>query len=279
MNKDNLLKTLSAMSKLWDGDGGVKVRAGEGTVVAYGRRVTAHLMMQPDVARVLFGQNIAHTQGFLPRCLIAWPESLRGTRLYRHVDVSTTTEYREYVARMEAILHHEPPKHENPIYGLEPRHLFLSDDAKDLYVGFHDDVERRNGPGGSLAPIYGWASKAAEHALRIAGVLALLDDINISRISLSHVQAGVILAEFYMGEYLRIVGEAQTDPVVDEAEKVLEFIRAEGGEVNATALLQRGPRCIRTADRMKEVMTMLERYNHVVSTSRNRRCFSWKLAG
>jgi len=64
---------------------------------------------------------------------------------------------------------------------LEPRVLELSPDARELVASFSDAVEQAQGAGGSLTHITGTASKVAEQACRIAGVLTLWQDINAVR--------------------------------------------------------------------------------------------------
>ncbi len=59
MNPDNLLKTAAGMSGLWDGKPVDRVRGGDGATKLYGRRVSCHLMVQPeDLAVDAFKLNI-----------------------------------------------------------------------------------------------------------------------------------------------------------------------------------------------------------------------------
>ena len=52
-----------------------RARAGDGTVTHYGKRLAAHLMVQPVAAAKLLGDPIANGQGFLARFLITKPTS------------------------------------------------------------------------------------------------------------------------------------------------------------------------------------------------------------
>jgi len=73
MNSDNAVSTLAGLSKLWDGKPLDRVRAGDGATKLYGRRLSFHMMVQPAVVELLMGNPMAQDQGFLSRCLIAYP--------------------------------------------------------------------------------------------------------------------------------------------------------------------------------------------------------------
>ena len=83
MNRDNLLKTLAGLSSLWDGKEISWMRAGDGDMLLYGRRLSLHLMMQEVVLSQLISNPIFDLQGFLPRCLIAFPQSMAGESILR----------------------------------------------------------------------------------------------------------------------------------------------------------------------------------------------------
>ncbi len=80
LNSDNALKTMARWCKLWDGSPFDRVRAGDGSGYLYGRRMALHQLAQPEVMQTLLGDRMANGQGFLARCLTAWPESTIGSR-------------------------------------------------------------------------------------------------------------------------------------------------------------------------------------------------------
>jgi hypothetical protein len=69
MNQENQLKTASGLSKLWDGSALTRTRSGDGNFVLYGRRLSVHLMVQPEVSNILFGNRLL-TRWPAPRKLI-----------------------------------------------------------------------------------------------------------------------------------------------------------------------------------------------------------------
>lgn len=83
MNSDNRLKTMAGLSRLWNGEPVDRTRAGDGAATFRGRRLAAHLMVQPVAARPLMADPEASGQGFLARFLLTEPPSHIGTRLRR----------------------------------------------------------------------------------------------------------------------------------------------------------------------------------------------------
>ena len=104
MNAENRLKTIAGLSKLWGGDPLNRVRAGDGASSLYGRRLAAHLMVQPVPARPLLADPIANGQGFLARFLIAEPVSAIGTRLADTVGHRASPSIANFSERLAQIL-------------------------------------------------------------------------------------------------------------------------------------------------------------------------------
>ena len=68
MNQDNKLKTAAALSDLWDKGLVKRLRAGDGALILPGRRVSLHLMAQPDVDGALVGGASLQADEFLAIC-------------------------------------------------------------------------------------------------------------------------------------------------------------------------------------------------------------------
>src|SRR5215470_20343234 len=69
MADDAKLRTAAGLSALWDGAPIKRVRALDGFTVLPGRRVAMHLMTQPDVAAIWFGDRLLVEQGLMSRVL------------------------------------------------------------------------------------------------------------------------------------------------------------------------------------------------------------------
>lgn len=271
MNNDNLLKTAAGMSGLWDGKPISRVRAGDGAALLSGRRVSCHLMAQPDVSRLMLSNAVLLEQGLLSRCLVTWPASTAGTRLYREVDLSQSPELKAYNRRMFELLRMPLPMREGARNELNPRQLALDQDAKRLWITFHDAVETKLADGGELAAIKGLANKAPEHAARLAGALAVFDTPTCQSIGLQSMKAGIKLVTHYIQEAQRLFGSGVADQQMVEAEKLLKWLRQRKdskGQPDRYASLveiyQRGPNGIRTAKAARALMTVLENHGYVM---------------
>lgn len=73
MSDDNKLRTATGLSSAWDGEPIRRVRAGDGASILPGRRLSVHLMVQPDVASILLNDRLLTNQGLLSRMLITAP--------------------------------------------------------------------------------------------------------------------------------------------------------------------------------------------------------------
>ena len=145
-----------------------RVRAGDGAALLPGRRVSFHIMAQPEVAQLMLSNTLLLEQGLLSRCLVTWPESTVGSGLYRETDLSASPEIRQYSARLLDILETPLPLVEGKQNELNPRPWPLEQDAKRAWIAFHDAVERHLAKGGTLEAIKGLGNKAPEFGVQTA---------------------------------------------------------------------------------------------------------------
>ncbi|MEX5578275.1 YfjI family protein [Pseudophaeobacter sp. A-200-2] len=278
MNRDNAQKTLTAFSKLWDGAAIKRTRAGDGTSTLRDRRLSMHLMVQPVIAQGLVSDPLAVGQGFLPRMLLCEPASNIGKRRVHIGQKAPEAEswQKQAIARWEqrikgaldAVMPAWGDHAKTQGQNLKPNRLRLSGDARLALGEFAQKVEHAQAPGGPLADVTGAASKIAEQACRIAGVLTLVDDLNARMVAPETMHDAIIIAGFYMAEALRLTGAA----VISQKEQETEALRkwmleswpetAERNGMDREYLTPRdvvtyGPNCLRSAAKVKEVMSEL----------------------
>lgn len=259
MMKETRLRTITTLSKLWDGRPLDRVRAGDGASVLYDRRLALHLMMQPLVASELFSDPIYTDQGFLSRVLCAWPESTAGHRRYRQADPSADPALQRYWNTLTGLLDRPCPLRPETRNELQPRCIPLSATAKAIWIQYADAIEGHLADGGPLETVRGFASKAAEHAARIAGVLALIQDVNASEIGAVDVESAIALMDYYLTEVLRIQAAGIADPDLQLAATCLRWLQSTGTTAIYPALLyQYGPAPIRDSETAKRVIAILE---------------------
>jgi hypothetical protein len=246
MNRDNRVKSAAGLSKLWDYGEFDRVRASDGAEKFFGRRLAMHLMMQPVVADTVLGDEQLTGQGFLARCLLAWPWSTIGRREYCEVDPFVDDAVIRYERRVTELLQLPLPLRAGTRNELEPRALPLSPAAKQRWITIHNAIEKRMQDGKDFASIRPWASKAPAQVLRIAGVLSVFANPDVAAIDVDAVDRAATLLLFALGEAVRVVGTCSVPVEIRHAELLRDWCYAQGIRLlNSKAALQFGPAAIR----------------------------------
>lgn len=260
MSKEAVARTAGTLCKLWDNGTLDRVRSLDGATKLYGRRLALHLLAQPVIAERALSDDVLAGQGFLARCLLAWPESTAGTRSYRAESLRDDAALARMAYRLGE-LHRQPlPLAEGERQELRPRALHLDAAAKAVWVQLHDAVEAGMGPGGQFATVKPWASKTPEQALRIAGVLALLESDAVQTITADTMARAAELALWHLHEAVRLAGTAEVSPEVRDAEALLKWCHETGRTLlYSTDALHKGPARIRERETFARAMGELER--------------------
>ncbi len=167
---------------------GVAVGSGVGVAVegascSRTAAMTPVTAVTPDAAAILMHDPVLKDQGLLGRMLPTAPDSASGTRMWKEPPASADAAIRRYGARLLSILEAPLPMAEGKRNELAPRRLVLSAGARAAWIAFADHVEAQLGDAGGLAAIRPLANKLAEHAARIAGVLAIVNDLDAAEIT------------------------------------------------------------------------------------------------
>ncbi|TSB04574.1 YfjI family protein [Sphingorhabdus contaminans] len=260
MSKDNAQKTLAALNNLWMAKPIKRTRSGDGSITLYGRRLSLHLMIQPVIADGLLADPLADGSGFLPRCLICKPPSNIGKRLHHNArELGAAAKHFEF--RMRSILARKLPM-DPETRALEPRTLLLAADARALLIDYSDEIEIAQAKGGIYEPIRGHASKSAEQAARIAGVLTLWHDIAATQVNGSFMADAIKLARFYLSEAARLANIATVSQETQIAEKLREWLCDSWpqNEVSMRDIQQRGPNVTRSSKplRLNAIATLID---------------------
>jgi hypothetical protein len=257
MKSENRQSTLAALNDAWGGQAIKRTLAGEGSMTLYGRRLSVHLMVQPGVARTFMADPMAGDTGFLARFLIAEPTSTIGTRLSSQAR-SNPEAVADFGERLTEVLRTALPV--NPETGaLEPRPLHLTPDARELLIRFNDAVEKEMGRGKSLHRVTGAASKCAEQACRIAGVLTLWKDLHAPHVDMEAMKDAINLAQFYLSEAQRLSDAATVSAEIEQAEMLRRWLFEvfEHQEVTVRDIVQFGPNPLREAPKAKAALSLL----------------------
>jgi hypothetical protein len=146
------------------------------------------------------------------------------------------------------------------------RMLSLSEEALVTCIEFHDKLEPELVRGGWAADISGFASKAPEHACRLAAIMTLFEDREVDTISGDVMEAACKMVKYYLSQhrYLCIAATNETD--VAHAQTLLDWLRKNlvAGQAFATdRILQFGPVHARRAKALDRMLGLLKEYGWV----------------
>jgi hypothetical protein len=273
LSDESRLRTAAWLSALWDGLLIRRIRATDGVTALNGRRLAMHLLIQPDASSGFLKNPTLRDQGLLSRFLVAEPDTLAGTRVHRNTRFDDEATIGTYCQRLQSILEASWPQADR-IRGLEPKVLYISNDAERLWIDFHDEVELRCGPDGAYRGVRDFAAKAAEHAARIAGVLAVIESLGAATIDTAPMANGITLVRWYLNESLRLQNVCRADQALVRAQALLDWLSARDPEVGTSFrdVMRLGPTPIRfkaEAERALKVLTD-HRWIEVEGTARNK---------
>jgi hypothetical protein len=264
MNSENRQKTLAALNDLWMGNPIRRTRSGDGHSTLFGRRLAVHLMVQPGVARGFMADPMAADMGFLPRFLICEPHSTIGTRLHGNMRRDDGALDR-FGVRLRDILETTMPM-DPDTRELQPRTLPLSDGARALLIRYADAVEAAQAPGGNLHRLPGYASKSAEQAARIAGVLTMWGDLNAPEVTSADMGNGIDLAQFHLSEAVRLADAATVSVEIDRTEALRKWM-LDGWtepEIMVRDVVRLGPNPLRESPKARAALALLEQHGWIV---------------
>ena len=194
----------------------------------------------------LLGDDMLDGLGMLARMLVVAPHSTAGTRMFQDLGEAAELPLAAYDERLRMLLE-KPPRlglHTDDV--LDPEPLNCSPTARTLWIAFHDHAESNIGDGGVWRPIRAFGAKAAEHAGRLAAVLAAY--AGEGEVSDEMMANGIALARHYAAEMIRLKGSANITPELRQAQMLLAWWR-EKDEPSAhlAEVYQRGPASLRNA--------------------------------
>lgn len=246
LRADKRSSGLAFYLKAWGGESLDSLRGGEGLTVLLGRRIAVHVLVQPVLLRELLGDPLAQGQGLLARCLIAQPETLAGHRPYRDVNPHDNPAVVIYNAAIKKLLHTTPifwPGGDG--YELKPRDLHLSEEARLLWIAFYNEIESQQATTKELDAARPFASKAAEHAARIAGIITMVATPEAITIPASAMDGAILVITFYLTEHLRLTGAGKQERQEGNLRQLLQWMQAQGATVPKKDVLQKTPRHLR----------------------------------
>jgi len=145
---------------------------------------------------------------------------------------------------------------------LEPRIITLDGDAKQAWIQAYEAIEAESGKGREFESIEGFAGKASNHIIRLAGIMALFDDITCLTIARPYIENAIILMEYYLNERLRLTKMAEPNFELEQAKTLLKWVQDKGLKVvTLPDIYQLGPNRIRNKNQAQTSVRILENHH------------------
>jgi hypothetical protein len=267
MNKDNLGRFAGNLASLYSGEPLTRTRVA-GHIHAEDRRTSTLLFAQPVVSLGFLSSPIVMDQGLGNRFLFSWPESMQGRRLHCDVELEDDPAFQQLAARLVEIAA-MPWDIDPETGGVSTRTVRMSAGAKVEWVMLYNAIEEELSPGGDFASHAGYAGRFSEQVMRIAALLALLDDPLVEEIPEETMRRAITLGDFYLDSALDIFKKAPANQDELQANALLDWMRNKSLELDLPAIPVRmiykdGPRSARPSKRTKELLATLEARGDVV---------------
>lgn len=181
------------------------------------------LMLQPNLYQETFANAELRGRGLLARFLTCTPKSMAGKRDKRS---TATLDAVNYVAYEKAMAHFLNLQQDSE---KEPPVLTWEQDAKERMLDYMQTIENSMGKGQPMEDCKDYANKASAVAMRIAGILHLLqtwEQEEIPPISKETTEKAIKVHRFFFAEKLKEIREFETREAKLE-EKLLERIKKE----------------------------------------------------
>jgi putative DNA primase/helicase len=265
MSGDSAMRNMSLINVLWDG-GSITIdrRTGECYRVQ-DVRLSMGLAIQADTIRKFFenSKGLARGSGFLARFLIAWPTSTQGTRLFKEPP-KAWPKLTVFNDRITQLLERIPTL--NDAGGITPITLDFSDEAKQAWIDFHNEVEIELRLGGEMADAKDVASKAADNVARLAALFYLFEWHSEGDIKKEHLDAAIEIVAWHLYEAKRFFNQIATPEYLGNAIKLDAYIlrncrNFKANTIQKNHLRQHGP--IRDKKLLNEALDELVDANRI----------------
>lgn len=260
MTRDNLSRFLGNVASLYSGEPISRTRVNEHHY-AQDRRLNVLLFTQPIVAMEFLSSEMVMQQGLGNRFLYSQPPSLLGQRQHTDIELEDNPVYKKFCANI-AELANTVWKINPDSGGVDNRTVRMSDGAKAAWVALYNKLEVAAGPGGELAPHAGYVTRFPEQVMRIAALLAILEDPAVLHISEGIMTRAIELGEYYLDSAMRVFDLTPANKDEADAKTLLNWMQNKADELGMEAIPVRmmykdGPRCARPSKRTKELLSIL----------------------
>ena len=268
MKEDNAMGMLAIINRIWDGNDFEPTRKIAKTKRISGRRCTANIMLQQTVFEKWQGKqnDMSRAIGTSARFLTQRPKSTMGEREYQ-APPERTPKMQTFHDRVRNIM--ETPLPMDDEGRLMPPVLQLSEEAKRIWTAYFNKVEESLKQGGEFAEVKDFASKTAEQAARISGVLHVFEFGPEGEIQPETMLQSINIAEWYLHEANRIFVTARLPEEFKNAFILQKWIKnhcqlSQLSQLSQGLILKEGPNQLRNKTIRDNALKILEEHGAVI---------------
>ena len=282
MSKDNLNRFLGIVSALFSGETIARTRVKE-HITALDRRLGVLLFCQPIVAMGFLSSELVMQQGFGNRFLYSQPSSVPGAREYVNINLLNEPAYIDYCEKISTLAVQDW-KTDPDTDGVDPRVVRMSPKAKAAWVFFYNYLARAVDVGGTLESHKSYVTRMPEQVMRLAGVLAILENPEVTVIQEEVMLRAIELGDYYLYSAIDLFNLAPANQDELEASILLDWMKIKQRDFGIPAIPLRmiykdGPRCARLLKRAKELLALLEARGEVIRYDQTVRYGNGKRSG
>jgi hypothetical protein len=197
----------------FDGDSKRIHRIGRGEIILQRPAIGMLLMVQLDKLSELGTNRPLHDSGFLPRCILLYPDSLVGTRMWSEQEIDPDVKRRYTTAILARLERYRDQQHE--------RRVDLTSEAKGLWVDWYNNVE--TALPAELADMAGQALRWQGLPLRLGLILAEYHDDHTD-IEADDMSGAIDLAGYVVRHGMRVL-DAMSAKLPDHLRRAVRHIR------------------------------------------------------
>ena len=242
---------------------------------AYNVRMTLMLMAQRVILKPALTNELLNQQGFIPRSLFSFPDSMQGRRVYNDPkrskqDPNADPVLLKYWERCRQLLTPFPigdvREVLNSAIGNRKKIQWHDAQTEQFFADKRQEIENRQSKGGDLEFFTENASRMAENASRIASLMAYFDKKDT--IDTDYIRRAFMLVEYSMSEFLRYQ-DASPQGKQNHSEKLSRWLvdKARGKtphKLNRTYISNNAPSPMRTSTKILQAeLDKLESAGHI----------------
>ncbi|WP_296942263.1 DUF3987 domain-containing protein [uncultured Massilia sp.] len=267
MSKESMMRNLATINELWDGKTiRTDRRAADSSYSAHGR-LTVAIQVQHSVLNAFLDASAqqARGSGFLARFLVAAPESTQGKRMFTEAPEHWPMLER-YRARITELLN--LPQYIEDCR-VNPALLHLTQEAKRVWITFHDEIEVQLDDDGELRDVRDVASKIADNAARLAALFHVVAGAT-GDIDDNTMRNACRIARWHLNESRRLLNTPAT-PAASKAKRlndwlVTKFKQQDIVKMSFTDIQHNGPAGMRKKEDLNPVLDILVELGRVKMT-------------